>query len=66
MKRAVRGQLDRDEDMMMTGTRHPVLARYRVGVTAEGRLLALEVDFYLNAGSSLDLSIGVSRPAPST
>ena len=60
VKRAVHGQLERDEDMMMTGTRHPFLARYRVGVTSDGRILALHVDLYLNAGASTDLSIGVS------
>ena len=60
VKRAVRCQLERDEDMMMMGTRHPLLARYRVGVTSDGRILALHVDFYLNAGASADLSIEVS------
>ncbi|XP_076463872.1 xanthine dehydrogenase/oxidase-like isoform X2 [Babylonia areolata] len=62
-KRAVRCMLDRDEDMMMTGTRHPVLARYKVGFTSGGRLLSLNIDIYLNAGSSLDLSIGVMNRA---
>lgn len=30
-KRSVRAVLDRDEDMRLTGTRHPVLAKYKVG-----------------------------------
>ncbi|KAK7104188.1 xanthine dehydrogenase/oxidase-like isoform X2 [Littorina saxatilis] len=58
-KRAVRCMLDRDEDMIISGTRHPFLGRYRVGFTSEGKILALELDLYANVGSSLDLSIGV-------
>ena len=45
------------------GTRHPMLAKYRAGLTAEGRLTAVEMEIYLNAGFSHDLSLGVSRPA---
>jgi xanthine dehydrogenase molybdopterin-binding subunit B len=46
--------------MALTATRHPVLARYKVGFTKSGKILALDVDFYLNAGCTVDLSIGVS------
>ncbi|KAL8590330.1 hypothetical protein ACOMHN_006446 [Nucella lapillus] len=63
VKRAVRCMLDRDEDMVMTGTRHPVLALYKVGFTSDGRIVALHVDVYLNAGNSTDLSIGVMQRA---
>ncbi|PVD25794.1 hypothetical protein C0Q70_13454 [Pomacea canaliculata] len=59
LKRSIRCTLDRDEDMMMTGTRHPVLGRYKVGFTSNGKILALEVDMYLNAGVSTDKTIGV-------
>jgi xanthine dehydrogenase small subunit len=31
---------NRDQDMMLTGHRHPFLARFKVGFDAEGRLLA--------------------------
>ena len=60
----MRCQLERDEDMMMTSTRHPFLARYRVGFASDGHILALHVDLYLNAGVSTDISIGVSCHEP--
>ena len=56
LQRPVRLILDRDEDMAMSGTRHPFLGKYKLGFTKEGRLLALEADLYNNAGNSLDLS----------
>ncbi|KAK7462501.1 hypothetical protein BaRGS_00038470 [Batillaria attramentaria] len=60
VKRAVRCVLDRDEDMMMTGTRNPTLARYKVGFRSDGRIQALEVDFYINCGVSTVRSGGKS------
>ncbi|EFJ45339.1 hypothetical protein VOLCADRAFT_63971 [Volvox carteri f. nagariensis] len=56
LKRPVRLCLDRDEDMQMTGQRHAFLATYKVGFTADGRVLAAELDLYNNAGNSHDLS----------
>jgi xanthine dehydrogenase/oxidase len=55
-KRPVRIMLNRDEDMLLTGQRHPFQARWKVGVSSEGKLLALEVDVYDNAGFSQDMS----------
>ncbi|PVD26234.1 hypothetical protein C0Q70_13904 [Pomacea canaliculata] len=57
--RPVRCSLSRDEDMMMTGTRHPLLGRYKVGFTSKGILQALDVEYFLNAGASVDLSYDV-------
>ncbi|XP_064622237.1 xanthine dehydrogenase/oxidase-like [Lineus longissimus] len=54
--RSVRIMLDRDEDMAISGNRHPFLAKYKVGFTKEGKLVAFEVELYNNAGNSLDLS----------
>ncbi|KAH7618960.1 putative Xanthine dehydrogenase 1 [Nannochloris sp. 'desiccata'] len=56
LKRPVRLVLDRDEDMSMTGHRHPYMAKYKVGCTPQGQFLAINIDFYNNAGNSLDLS----------
>jgi xanthine dehydrogenase/oxidase len=42
--------------MMTSGQRHPVQARWRVGVMNDGKLVALDVDIYDNAGWTLDLS----------
>ncbi|XP_011369071.1 xanthine dehydrogenase/oxidase [Pteropus vampyrus] len=61
--RPVRCMLDRDEDMLITGGRHPFLARYKVGFMKTGKIVALEVDYYSNAGNTLDLSRSVMERA---
>ena len=48
--------LNRDQDMTLTGKRHPWLSRYRAGFDAEGHLLGLEVQTYSDGGWSADLS----------
>ncbi|KAF2252870.1 hypothetical protein BU26DRAFT_420424 [Trematosphaeria pertusa] len=55
-KRPMRLMLNRDEDMLLSGQRHPVQARWKVGVSKEGKLLALDADVYDNAGFSQDMS----------
>ena len=57
--RQVRCMLNRDEDIAMSGQRHPFLCSWKVGVTKEGKLLALEADVYGNGGHTQDLSMGV-------
>ncbi|PMD30262.1 xanthine dehydrogenase-like protein [Hyaloscypha variabilis F] len=54
--RPMRCMLNRDEDMMTTGQRHPIQARWKVGTTSDGKLIALEADLYDNAGFSQDMS----------
>lgn len=55
-KRPVRCMLNRDEDMMTTGQRHPFLAYWKVAVNKDGKLQALDADVFCNAGWSQDLS----------
>nr|KAG5712870.1 hypothetical protein BaRGS_007467 [Batillaria attramentaria] len=55
-QRPVRCALERDEDMMMTGTRHPFLGKYKIGFSSDGKILAYDVMYYSNAGCSIDLS----------
>ncbi|PKU39705.1 xanthine dehydrogenase oxidase [Limosa lapponica baueri] len=55
----VRCMLDRDEDMLISGGRHPFLGRYKVGFMKNGRVKSLEVSYYSNGGNSVDLSYGV-------
>ncbi|GAB6020637.1 hypothetical protein CHUAL_003308 [Chamberlinius hualienensis] len=57
--RPVRCMLDRDEDMAITGTRHPFLGRYKAGFTDEGKIVAVNVQVYSNIGNSMDLSLAV-------
>ena len=49
----------RDQDMRVTGKRHPYLARYRVGFDGEGAITALEVEFFSDGGCAFDLSLAV-------
>lgn len=52
--------LDRDEDIMITGGRHPFLFKYKVGFDNSGMINAIEIYIYNNAGCSYDLSTAVS------
>lgn len=58
-RRPVRLILDRDTDMLITGTRHAFLARYRAAYDSSGRITALELRVYSNMGNTVDLSIPV-------
>ena len=59
LRRPVRVRLTRRQDMVMTGKRHPFLARFEVGFDDEGRLRALVLELYSDGGWSLDLSAPV-------
>uniref|UniRef100_A0A1D1XDN3 xanthine dehydrogenase n=1 Tax=Anthurium amnicola TaxID=1678845 RepID=A0A1D1XDN3_9ARAE len=59
LNRPVKITLDRDVDMMTTGQRHSFLGKYKVGFTNSGKVLALDLAIYNNAGNSLDLSLAV-------
>src|SRR5262245_43548693 len=57
--RLVRVQLDRDLDMMVTGKRHPFLARFEAGYDDNGRLNAARIALVSDGGWALDLSESV-------
>eukprot|EP00795_Rhopilema_esculentum_P016010 gene16010-7346_t len=59
----VRIMLDRDEDMIMTGGRHPFLSKYKIGFNKDGHIIAANTDLYSNAGWSVDLSLAVLQRA---
>ncbi|KAI1884851.1 hypothetical protein AGOR_G00214090 [Albula goreensis] len=54
---AVRFVLERGEDMLMTGGRHPVLGKYKVGFMKDGRIIAADVQYFANAGNTMDESV---------
>jgi xanthine dehydrogenase large subunit len=54
--RAVKLRLDRDDDMIITGKRHPFHIEYVVGFDAQGRILAADVLLASDCGYSSDLS----------
>lgn len=60
LNKPVRCMLDRDEDMQITGTRHPFLIKYKVAATKEGKIMGAVVNLYSNGGYSIDLSGPVS------
>ena len=54
---------DRDDDMVITGKRHDFRIDYKVGVDAEGRILAVDFTHYTRAGWSADLTLPVADRA---
>uniref|UniRef100_A0A673CNW7 FAD-binding PCMH-type domain-containing protein n=1 Tax=Sphaeramia orbicularis TaxID=375764 RepID=A0A673CNW7_9TELE len=55
--RPVRCILERGEDMLITGGRHPVVGKYKVGFMNDGRIIAADIQFYTNAGNTIDESV---------
>lgn len=48
--------LSRREDMTATGKRHPYSSDFKIGLSADGKILAFEADYYQNSGAATDLS----------
>ncbi|KAK2967440.1 hypothetical protein RJ640_022372 [Escallonia rubra] len=63
LNRPVKITLDRDIDMMISGQRHSFLGKYKVGFTNDGKVLALDLKIFNNAGNSLDLSLAILERA---
>lgn len=61
--RKVRIRFNRDQDMMITGKRHPFLGKFHVGFDETGLLLAAKIDLFSNGGWSLDLSRAITDRA---
>ncbi|MCG8333152.1 MAG: xanthine dehydrogenase molybdopterin binding subunit [Proteobacteria bacterium] len=49
----------KDDDMKVTGKRHPYKIRYKVAFTRKGNITGLTIDFYSNGGATADLSPSV-------
>jgi xanthine dehydrogenase large subunit len=56
LHRPARIALSRIEDMRMTGKRHPYSSDFKIGLAADGTILAYEATYYQNAGAAADLS----------
>ena len=56
MQRPVRVSSTREQDMLLTGKRHPVYGEFHAGFDANGKLQAVEVFVYLDGGCSLENS----------
>lgn len=59
LRRPARVRLTREQDMMLTGKRHPFLARFDVGFDGSGRISALALELWSDGGHCLDLSAPV-------
>lgn len=62
-KRPARIAYTKDEDMVVTGHRHPFQNRYTVGFDGTGRILGMKVDIRSDGGAYADLSTAVLRRA---
>ncbi len=47
---------DRAEDMVATTKRHPSRTRHRTGVTRDGKLVAMDIEFVIDGGAYVTLS----------
>jgi xanthine dehydrogenase large subunit len=63
LKRPARVVLTKDQDMMITGKRHPFQNEYEVGFDDEGRLLAVKALLQSDGGAYLDLSSSILERA---
>ena len=59
LQRPVRLRLDRQDDIRLTGKRHPYSADYRLGLDAAGNFIAYEAMLYQDAGCTADLSTAI-------
>ncbi|GAB1432367.1 xanthine dehydrogenase molybdopterin binding subunit [Spirochaetota bacterium] len=57
--RPVKLYLNRHDDMIATGKRHPYSSDYKIGLKKDGTILAFEAVYYQNSGASADLSPAV-------
>ena len=55
-RQPVRCMLNRDEDIITSGQRHPFLARWKVAINNDGKIQGLDADVFANAGHTQDLS----------
>ena len=55
-KKPVKLRLDRDDDFLITGKRHPFAYDYTVGFDPTGRICGLKLQMAVNCGFSADLS----------
>ncbi|MCU1348467.1 MAG: xdhB, partial [Acidobacteria bacterium] len=58
-RRPARVVYNKDDDMCVTGGRHPFQNDWKVGFTSDGTITALAVDFYSDGGAYADLSTSV-------
>ncbi|WP_052260888.1 xanthine dehydrogenase family protein molybdopterin-binding subunit [Photobacterium gaetbulicola] len=56
LQQPIRLIFERGEDIATTSKRHPVTFHYKTGVDADGKIVAMDIKFDVNAGAYLSLS----------
>lgn len=59
MRKPIKLELERYDDMAISGTRHPFLFDYKVALDDNNKLIDAEVACYSNSGYIIELSKGV-------
>jgi len=59
LNRPVKLVLPRQDDIRITGKRHPYSSDFKIGLSNDGKIIAYEVQFYQNAGAAADLSTAI-------
>ncbi|NP_001295389.1 aldehyde oxidase 3 [Oryctolagus cuniculus] len=50
----VRFVLERGDDMLITGGRHPLLGKYKIGFMNNGKIEAADIEYHINGGCTPD------------
>ncbi|MCK7520859.1 MAG: molybdopterin-dependent oxidoreductase [Ignavibacteriales bacterium] len=56
LNKPVKLSLQRKDDMIMTGKRHPYSSDFRIGLSKDYRIIAYQATLYQNGGAAADLS----------
>jgi xanthine dehydrogenase large subunit len=56
LNKPVKLSLQRTDDMIMTGKRHPYSSDFRIGLSKEYKIIAYQATLYQNGGAAADLS----------
>lgn len=56
LKKPVKLILDRDDDMVLTGKRHPYTSDFKIGISKDLKINSFEVVYFQNGGAAADLS----------
>lgn len=62
-RKPVQVLLTREEDMSVTGKRHPFQSNWKVGFDSAGRISALDMELLSNGGAYADLSVAILERA---
>jgi CO/xanthine dehydrogenase Mo-binding subunit len=68
MARAVKGspvkvRMTREEEFLATNVRQSLYGKYKIGVDAQGNLLAMQVEYYFGGGASNEYGVNITRAA---